>query len=137
MLLPTIIAAFAAVPFDERAGIVADEVARIETNTVYDSHGREILKQNIFQEATDSGYRVRAWRLVRGESQVPTTSPLIFQDGDVTRKIYFHTKAITHTQYDPETDERRVWPQCLRRPLTTPHRLMKPDETDLQVNDGR
>lgn len=134
MIAGVLFTVFAAVPFDERVGIVADEVDRIETSTVYDDKGREILRQNIFQEATDSGYRVRAWRLVRGESQVPTTSPLIFQDGDVTRKIYFRSKATTWTQFDPETNERSTWPQCLRRPLTTPHRMMQPDETDLQVN---
>lgn len=103
--------------------VVSDRVDLIEVNHFYDEHGRLVFDQVIFYDwsATDSHYHVRAWRLLKNPTQVPTRNwqhgdfVAVWHDGDVLRKVRCETVRESWTQYDPELLEREFLPKDQRR----------------------
>lgn len=118
---------FAVVPLSD--GTLAESCDLIELNHFYDEKGSEVFIQNIFYDWSDreSRFNVRAWRLVKHESQLPYPAygggPKMYRalwlDGDVNRLIYAPSYRETWTQYDPELAEREILPKEQRRELRT------------------
>lgn len=132
MILTLIILALAILPPAERTGLTSDEVDAIELNHVFDNEGKLILDQLIFHEQTDSSFRIRAWRLHKGQqvSRHPSGDyVLLWHDGTVLREVRAKLFRESWSQHDPELRERSVYPKDMRRELTT--RRDEPDELDL------
>ncbi len=106
-------------------GVSRDEVDLIEVNHFFDEHGRLVFDQVIFYEwsASNSRYHVRAWRLLKSPSQVPSRCWergdffSTWQDGDTLREVRAPQYRETWTQYDPELAERAFLPKEKRRAL--------------------
>lgn len=106
-------------------GVLRDRCDLVEVNHLYDECGREVFTQAIFWDwsENESRYNVRAWRLVKSPSQMPQRDwggrgySAIWQDGEVTRRIYAEATRETFTQYDPELVEREFLPKEKRREL--------------------
>lgn len=123
----------AILPPTEQTGVVTDSVAVIELNKVYDDSAKPILDQWIFHERTDSGFRIRAWRLDRGTTIQRHPSGdymLMWHDGNTLRQVRARVYRETHTQYDVELRERSIYAKDQRAELSKP-RDEKPDELDL------
>lgn len=105
--------------------VVSDRVDLTEINHFYDEHGRLVFDQIIFYDwsAADSHYHVRAWRLLKTPSQLPSRDwatgdfSALWHDGDVLRKVRSEATRESWTQYDPELIEREFLPKEQRREL--------------------
>jgi hypothetical protein len=104
--------------------VLRDACDLIEVNHFFDDQGRLVFDQAIFYDwsAGDSRYNVRAWRLVKHSSQLPQREwpsgySALWQDGEVTRRVWLQAIRETFTQYDPELLEREVLPKEKRREL--------------------
>lgn len=106
--------------------VLRDSVDLIELNHFYDEHGRLVFDQVIFYDWShdESRYNVRAWRLVKSESQLPRRDwecggyVVTWQDGEELRHIRSKATRETFTQYDPELLEREILAKESRRELT-------------------
>lgn len=145
---------FSIIPRDE---VSRDCVDLIELNHFYDENGRLIFDQVIFYDWKDnvkvystidisevedlttctssdikvenliSRYQVRAWRLVKSPSQIPTINwsdkvykyHALWIDGEQIRYIKSKSIRETWTQYDPELVEREFLPKEKRKELRT------------------
>jgi hypothetical protein len=111
--------------------VVTDKVDLIELNHFYDDNGALVFDQVIFWDwhpfvpGREGGeFVVRAWRLSKLERPMATVRDwrrggytLIFLDGGVIRKIRAPSFRETWTQYDPEMQNRKMWPEDKRRGL--------------------
>ena len=117
-----LLVAIASTPAED---VLNDRVDLIEINHFYDEHGRLVFDQIIFYDwsASESHYQVRAWRLLKTPTQVPTRNwqkgdlVALWHDGDVLRKVRAETMRESWTQYDPELLERDFLPKDQRREL--------------------
>lgn len=107
-------------------GVVAKQrVDLIELNHFIDQDGREVFRQVLFYDwsETHRKYIIRAWRLVKSESQLPRRrwSPPSYQcswhDEGLLREISASTFRETWTQQDPERQNRKIVPEDERIPL--------------------
>ncbi len=97
----------------------------IELNHFVDNEGREVFRQLIFYDwsETHHRYHVRAWRLVKDASQLPQRhwSPAIYQstwhDDHQLRQVWSPTYRETWSQKDPERANREILPEDQRVPL--------------------
>lgn len=111
-----------------REDIAVETVDLIEVNHFHDDQGRLVFDQCIFYDWSplDGRYMVRAWRLVKHNSQLPRRDfandgyVAIWQDADVVRKVRAESMRETWTQHDPELVEREYLPKERRRDLTPP-----------------
>ena len=100
----------------------------LEVNVVYDEKGREILRQLIGWDKSESpnGFSVVFWRLITQESMYPQLSYATqmysseWHDGDTFRRVKSSKRWVRHLQYDVEIFDRRHMPKEHRRGLTTP-----------------
>lgn len=105
--------------------IARDQVDLIEVNHYYNEYGKHEFDQLIFYDwsADESRFHVRAWRLIKHESQVPyhdvrsDTYVATWQDGELLRNVRADALRETWTQYDPELLERAALPKNQRREL--------------------
>lgn len=101
-----------------RESVVRDAVDVIEVNHLFDDGGRPVFTQVIFWHwcLSSSRYHVRAWRLVKDQSQLPRRDHFSggyvawWQDGETLRAVHAQSVRETWTQYDPELLERDVLP---------------------------
>lgn len=104
--------------------ILSDRVDVIELNHFYDcEHGRLVFDQLIFKSWDGTRHQVRAWRLVKQPSQIPTRDPaggysVTWLDGDDVRRVWAKSYVESWTQDDPELAEREILPKEQRRELT-------------------
>jgi hypothetical protein len=107
-------------------GVVAtDRVDLIEVNHVYDERGRLTFSQIIFYDwsAEDARFQVRAWRMLKTDSQIPhrdwATNDFVavWQDDGILREVHADTFRESWTQHDPELVEREHLPKEHRREL--------------------
>mgnify|MGYP001599711530 CR=1 FL=1 len=106
--------------------VVRDRVDLIEVNHFYDEHGRLVFDQAIFYDWCDchERHQVRAWRLVKCESQLPQRDwerggyTVAWLDGEVLRRVRADSIRESWTQYDPEFVEREVLCKDKRRGLS-------------------
>lgn len=107
---------FAIVPICEP---VAERVDLIEVNHFYDENGKANFSQVIFYDwrPSESHYHVRAWRLVKNDSQRPRMDwggrewVSRWHDGERFREVRSSAFRETWTQYDPELFERDILPK--------------------------
>ncbi|MEM1070125.1 MAG: hypothetical protein AAGG48_18910 [Planctomycetota bacterium] len=108
--------------------IVKQRVDLIELNHFVDEDGREVFRQVIFYDWSQTHHRfhVRAWRLIKNESQVPVRrwNPDHYQctwhDDGLLRQVWAPKLRETWTQRDPERVNRALLPEDQRVPLFTP-----------------
>ena len=116
--------------------VVKQRVDMIELNHFVDEDGREVFRQVIFYDWSDSHHRfhVRAWRLIKNESQIPERrwNPKRFQctwhDDGLLRQVWAPQLRETWTQEDPERVNRALLPEDQRVPLFEP-KLAKREDT--------
>jgi hypothetical protein len=113
-------------PGASAGSIVAEQqVDLIELNHFIDQDGREVFRQVLFYDWSDRHrrYIVRAWRLVKSESQLPRRrwAPACYQctwhDEGLLREISAPAFRETWTQQDPERQNRKIVPEEERIPL--------------------
>ena len=95
-----------------------------EDNHYYDGDGHLMFRQQIFWDryqaheiSPEGGFHVRAWRINKDEDVVPfwkNGDPHYFLDFNV---VSADDSMVTHTQSDPEVDDRAIVPLSLRDPL--------------------
>jgi hypothetical protein len=109
--------------------VVADQkVDLIELNHFIDQEGREVFRQVLFYDWSESHRRfvIRAWRLVKSDAQLPRRrwSPACYQcvwhDDGILREVTAPSFRETWTQQDPERQNRKLLPETERIPLRTP-----------------
>jgi hypothetical protein len=101
------------------------QVDLIELNHFVDEDGREVFRQVIFYDwsKTHRRFHVRAWRLIKHESQLPERrwNPSHYQctwhDDGVLRQVWSSSMRETWTQKDPERVNRGLLPEDQRLPL--------------------
>lgn len=104
---------------------IIDHVDLIELNHFYDENDKLILEQIIFYDWSnyDGRFQVRAWRLLKKDSQLPVYNSLDknyatrWHDGQILRKVYAKHFRETWTYYDPELIERKFLEKDKRREL--------------------
>ncbi|MBW3596936.1 MAG: hypothetical protein KY475_06630 [Planctomycetes bacterium] len=108
--------------------VAIDQVDLVEVNHFYDEHGRRVFDQVIFYDWSPGAgrYQVRAWRLLKSQSQFPIKNwergdfTAVWHDGEVLREVRAASFRETWTQYDPELVERDYLPKDRRRELMKP-----------------
>ena len=108
--------------------VVRQRVDLIELNHFVDEEGREVFRQVIFYDWSKAHHRfhVRAWRLVKRESQLPERrwNPSRYQctwhDDQLLRQVWAPKLRETWSQRDPERLNRSLLPEDQRIPLFTP-----------------
>jgi hypothetical protein len=118
----------AALGLNPSGNVVEDRVDLIEVNHVYDAKGEHVFDQTIFYEWSrqQGRYQVRAWRLLKADSQIPVRNwsrgdfQAVWKDGSVFRRVRAPIVQESWTQYDPELLERENLPRDRRRELTSP-----------------
>ena len=114
---------------DQGSGsVLRQRVDLIELNHFVDDDGREVFRQVIFYDwsETHRRFHVRAWRLVKRDSQMPERrwNPRRFQctwhDEGRLRQVWAPQMRETWTQQDPERVNRALLPEDQRVPLFVP-----------------
>lgn len=108
--------------------VVRQRVDLIELNHFVDDEGREVFRQVIFYDWSREHHRfhVRAWRLIKNDSQLPVRSwkPQQFQctwhDDGLLRQVWSPKMRETWSQRDPERVNRAMLPEDQRKPLFPP-----------------
>ncbi|MCC9608530.1 hypothetical protein LOC68_09810 [Blastopirellula sp. JC732] len=117
----TLLLLFAALPME---AATVDRVDLIEVNHYYDAQGRHVIDQLIFWDWDRDRFQIRAWRLIKNESQLPTRDwdrdqyVCYWRDLTQLRKVYAPQKRETWTNYDPEVLEREIYPRERRQELS-------------------
>ncbi len=112
----------------DTGAITRQRVDLIELNHFVDDEGREVFRQVIFYDWSREHHRfhVRAWRLIKNESQLPVRSwnPQQFRcswlDDGLIRQVWAPKMRKTWSQRDPERVNRSMLPEDQRRPLFPP-----------------
>lgn len=119
------------------AGAIKQRVDLIELNHFVDEDGREVFQQVIFYDWSPRHRRfhVRAWRLIKHDSQVPTRHwdppryQCMWHDEGVLRQVWAPQMRETWSQQDPERVNRALLPEDQRVPLAAPrHRAEEQPE---------
>ena len=105
-----------------------DRVDLVEVNHFFDEHGKRVFDQIIFfdWQPRECEHRVRAWRLLKTESQLPVRDwdrgdwRMLWTDGEWLREVRAATYRETFTQYDPEVEDRDYLPKEQRKELAKP-----------------
>ena len=99
----------------------------VEVNHLYDEQGRLLFDQLIYYDwsVEKRRYNVRAWRLVKNPSQLPTPHVSggyvsLWHDDRTLRRVVAKSKRESWTQYDPELVERQFLSKD-KRPNLTKH----------------
>ncbi len=119
--------------------LVSQRVDLIELNHFIDQEGREVFRQVLFYDWSNEHRRhvVRAWRLVKSESQLPRRHwfPAQFQcvwhDEGLLRQVSAPAYRETWTQHDPERENRKLIAENDRVPLTEPRIASEPTTATL------
>ncbi len=121
----SVAALLAAICLNPVEDVARDRVDLIELNHFYDEKGRLVFDQVIFYdwEPIRGRYDVRAWRLLKKQTQVPHRDwqnrkfVAVWHDGEILREVEAETIRESWTQYDPELVEREFLPKDKRRDL--------------------
>lgn len=106
-------------------GTTSAAVDLVEYNHFLDDNGREVFRQVVFFDWSRERrqFEVRAWRLVKHPSQVPTRDFVDdsyvtrWQDKSVTRVVRAKSLRETWSQEDPERVNRAFVSESDRKPL--------------------
>ncbi|MFK8114829.1 MAG: hypothetical protein AB8B91_21690 [Rubripirellula sp.] len=105
--------------------VMRQQVDMIELNHFVDEEGREVFQQVIFYDwsKTQRRFHVRAWRLIKKESQMPQRrwEPAGYQctwhDEGMLRQVWAPKLRETWSQRDPERVNRALLAEDQRLPL--------------------
>ncbi|PQO45853.1 hypothetical protein [Blastopirellula marina] len=117
----TLLLLLTAVPLEAAA---VDQVDLIEVNHLYDSQGRHVIDQLIFWDWNRDHFEIRAWRLIKAETQLPRRDwnrgqyVCYWRDMQQLRKVWAPRKRETWTTHDPEVLQRELRPIEARRELS-------------------
>ena len=108
--------------------VASQKVDLIELNHFIDQDGREVFRQVLFYDWSEAHrrYVVRAWRLVKSESQLPHRrwSPpgyqCLWHDEGLLREVTAPSFRETWSQQDPERQNRKLLAEEDRVPLIQP-----------------
>jgi hypothetical protein len=122
------------------SAVIRERVDLIELNHFVDEDGREVFRQVIFYDWSKTHHRfhVRAWRLVKSESQVPIRrwNPDRYQctwhDDGLLRQVWAPKLRETWTQRDPERVNRALLPEDQRVPLFVPKLAKEKEEISVK-----
>ncbi|UUO04638.1 hypothetical protein M4951_14690 [Blastopirellula sp. J2-11] len=109
--------------FPQEAAVI-DQVDLIEVNHLYDQQGRHVIDQLIFWNWDRDRFQIRAWRLIKSQSQLPLRDwnrggyVCYWRDLQQLRKVYAPQKRETWTTYDPEVRQRELLPIQQRAELS-------------------
>jgi hypothetical protein len=121
---------------------VKQRVDLIELNHFVDEEGREVFRQVIFYDwsAAHRRFHVRAWRLIKQESQLPQRrwNPARYEctwhDDALLREVWAPQMRETWTQQDPERVNRALLPEDQRVPLFAPQLARAAEEQPEPAN---
>ncbi len=105
--------------------VAKQSVDLIELNHFIDQEGREVFRQVLFYDwsTTHRRYIIRAWRLVKSDSQLPRRHwaparyECVWHDEGLLREVSAPAFRETWTQYDPERKNRKLLAEDHRIPL--------------------
>jgi len=105
--------------------VASQHVDLIELNHFVDADGREVFRQVLFYDwsPTHRRFIVRAWRLVKTDSQIPRRrwAPAqyrcVWHDDGLMREVTAPSFRETWTQRDPERQNRKLVAEDARKPL--------------------
>jgi hypothetical protein len=105
--------------------LASDRVDLIEINHCYNEDGQLVFRQLLFWEwnELDSDYHVAAFRVLRAQTSAVRIDRqrneyvASWCDSGVLRQVRAPHSRETWTQYDPELEDRRIFPQEYRRGL--------------------
>ena len=106
-----------------RETIARDSVPVAEVNHTFNEHADPVFSQIIFYELKHDAEQVRAWRMVRSPSLMPTRDwanggyVVTWVDGEIPRTVRIRSVRETYSQYDRELSERESLKPELRREL--------------------
>ncbi len=125
MSLGAVFLAVAACASNPTSLVTRDSVDLVEVNHLYDEQGRLLLDQVIFYDWSTQHrrYNVRAWKLVKSQSQLPTRNRAgafvaTWHDDRTLRQVVATSMVESWTQFDPELMERQFLPKDKRVNLT-------------------
>ena len=98
--------------------VVEECCAAIELNTVYSRTGGETLTQWILWDSyEDTGVVCRGWKMLAGERLTRSGGKwaMVWNRGGVLHRVSAPLFLRTHTQRDPEVDDRELFPVNHRR----------------------
>lgn len=115
-----LVALTGSLPAAKQFETVSSECDVIELNTVYSDEGKAVFSQVIFWDwyAFDSAYHVRAYvcNASRGRWEIdPARKTCTYEDYRWRFVAQGQSYKRTHTQYDPEVQDRESFPVHLRR----------------------
>jgi len=103
--------------------VARESCDRIEVNSFYDDQGRLVFDQLLFSDWDGERFQLRAWRMVKHQSQLPQLSNQTGRyecrwfDGELERVVSAPVVSWSRTQYDPELTEREWLAKEHRREL--------------------
>jgi len=105
--------------------VASQHVDLIELNHFVDADGREVFRQVLFYDwsPTHRRFIVRAWRLVKTDSQIPRRRwepaqyRCVWHDDGLMREVTAPSFRETWTQRDPERQNRKLVAEDARKPL--------------------
>ncbi|GAA5509887.1 hypothetical protein [Novipirellula caenicola] len=132
-----IIATVASGVADQSPSSLTERVDMIELNHFVDENGREVFQQLIFYDWSkqEKRFHVRAWRLVKKPSQLPTRrwNPTLYEcvwhDDGVRKMVTSASMRETWSQQDPERVNREFLSEDRRIPLWDSHTAQANGET--------
>jgi len=125
-ILSAVIFFSAAIVSTSQPSVIKDTVDLVEVNHYHDARGEHVFDQLIFYDWSRQKrrFQVRAWRLIKSESQVPQRDYRLgnwlvrWHDDGILREVTATSRRETWTQFDPELIERENLPQEHRLDLT-------------------
>lgn len=106
--------------------VVTDNVDVLEINVFYDQCGKVVFRQLIAWDFDGVELRVRAWRMAKTPSFDPrwdwerNDAFSIWNEDGIIREVRAKAMRESHTQIDPELDDRDYLPKERRRELRKP-----------------
>lgn len=119
-MLSLVLTALSILPTND---VVRESCDLLEVNHFYDEQGRLVFDQFIAWDWDGSRFQVRAWRLIKHESQIPQRDHkhggyvATWNDGDVTRSVRSGSMRETWLQHDPALADREYLEKEKRREL--------------------
>lgn len=99
--------------------ITTDNVDLLETNSYYDSDGKLVFVQRIYWDWSGEAFEVRDWRMVK-ECNYPHGKSITWNDSGILRRVTANSVRVSHTQHDPELEDRKELGKEQRRELSRP-----------------
>jgi hypothetical protein len=98
---------------------VTDHVDILETNYYHDENAKLVFAQRIYWRWNGEAFECVDWRLVK-DCNYPHGKQITWNDSGTLRREVAKSVRVTHTQYDPELEQRKELDKDHRKELTRP-----------------